>query len=80
MAARDTTKPKPRAANKKADSSAPQEPDEAALETSPFRERLRLLYLGRSLAAHRFRYALVAFDIVTILFIIGTSFAPAPKG
>jgi voltage-gated potassium channel len=40
------------------------------------RERLRLLYLGKSRAAHRFRYGLLAFDIITIMFIIGTSFMP----
>ena len=40
------------------------------------RERLRSLYYGHSDAAHRFRYALLAFDIVTIIFIIGTSFTP----
>ena len=42
----------------------------------PFRERLRLLYHGRSLAAHRFRYGLLAFDILTIVFIVATSFIP----
>lgn len=42
----------------------------------PFRERLRLLYHGRSLAAHRFRYGLLAFDILTIAFIVATSFIP----
>ena len=31
---------------------------------------------GRSVAAHRFRYALLAFDVLTILFIIATSFVP----
>jgi voltage-gated potassium channel len=46
-------------------------------EAAPsFRERLRSLYHGRSLDAHRFRYGLLAFDIVTILFIVGTSFVP----
>ncbi len=50
------------------------EETEAAVETESLRERLRLLYHGRSQAAHRFRFALVAFDIVTILFIIVTSF------
>ena len=48
--------------------------DETEVETPPFRERLRLLYHGRSQTAHRFRYALVAFDVITILFIIVTSF------
>ena len=42
----------------------------------PLRERLRLLYHGHSLAAHRFRYGLLAFDILTIVFIIATSFIP----
>jgi voltage-gated potassium channel len=40
------------------------------------RERLRLLYHGRSLTAQRFRYGLIAFDILTVVFIIGTSFVP----
>lgn len=35
---------------------------------------LRNLYEGRSAKAHRFRYGLLAFDIVTILFVIITSF------
>ncbi|XSG82682.1 MAG: potassium channel family protein [Methyloligella sp. ZOD6] len=38
------------------------------------RERLRQLYFGRSEAAHRFRLVLLAFDILTIIFIIATSF------
>nr|WP_034491475.1 potassium channel family protein [Afifella pfennigii] len=37
---------------------------------------MRLLYEGHSQRAHRFRYALLAFDIVTVLFIVGTSFVP----
>jgi len=45
-------------------------------EKESLRERLRLLYHGQSLTAHRFRYGLLAFDIVTIIFIIGTSFIP----
>jgi len=45
-------------------------------DASSLRERIRLLYHGRSLTAHRFRYALLAFDILTILFIVGTSFIP----
>ena len=65
MAVKNTTKTKP---------AASKEPAQA--ETVPFRERLRLLYLGKSRAAHNFRYGLLAFDIVTILFIVGTSFIP----
>ena len=42
----------------------------------PFRERLRLLYHGHSIAAHRFRYGLLALDVVIIAFIIATSFIP----
>jgi len=38
--------------------------------------RLRLLYEGDTLEAHRFRYALLVFDITTILFIIVPSFLP----
>jgi voltage-gated potassium channel len=38
------------------------------------REELRRLYFGRSREAHRFRYALLTFDILVILFIIATSF------
>ena len=52
------------------------EKEETEEETPPLRERLRLLYHGRSIAAHRFRFALVAFDILTIVFIIVTSFIP----
>jgi voltage-gated potassium channel len=51
-------------------------PKEAEPEAEPLRERLRLLYHGRSGAAHRFRYGLLAFDIITIIFIVGTSFIP----
>ncbi|MBM6596738.1 potassium channel family protein [Microvirga pudoricolor] len=37
---------------------------------------LRHLYEGDSPEAHRFRYGIVVFDIVTVLFIIVTSFLP----
>ena len=43
------------------------------------RAEIRQLYEGGSLEAHRFRYALVAFDFVTILFIVATSFVPRNK-
>jgi len=52
------------------------ERDKTAVKARYFRERLRDLYNGRSLAAHRFRFGLLAFDILTILFIVGTSFIP----
>lgn len=61
---------------KSARAEKPSEPDGESETVSSYREQLRLLYHGRSLAAHRFRYALLAFDIVTILFIVGTSFIP----
>lgn len=51
-------------------------PRNGEAEAPSLREKLRRLYHGRSLAAQRFRYALLAFDILTILFIIGTSFLP----
>jgi voltage-gated potassium channel len=37
-------------------------------------ESLRFLYESEARAAQRFRYGLLAFDIVTVLFIIATSF------
>jgi voltage-gated potassium channel len=41
-----------------------------------FREWLKSLYEGRSAEAHRFRYGLLVFDIVTLVFIVATSFIP----
>jgi voltage-gated potassium channel len=40
------------------------------------RLHLKALYEGRSEQAHRFRYGLLVFDIVTLLFIVATSFIP----
>jgi voltage-gated potassium channel len=40
------------------------------------RQALRYYYEGHSLEAQRFRYAMVAFDIATIAFIVATSFVP----
>jgi voltage-gated potassium channel len=37
---------------------------------------LRHLYEGGTREAHQFRYGLLAFDLVTLLFIVATSFAP----
>lgn len=37
---------------------------------------LKELYEGDSVRAHKFRYGLLAFDLVTILFVIVTSFIP----
>ena len=48
-------------------------PAEAQAETTSFRDQLGRLYLGQSRVAHHFRYGLLIFDAVTIMFIIGTS-------
>ncbi len=48
---------------------------EAVARPSPV-ERLRELYEGHSRRAHRFRAAVFTFDLLTIAFIIGTSFLP----
>lgn len=40
----------------------------------PLKTRIRELYEGQSKRAHRFRYALVAFDLATITFLITSSF------
>ena len=37
---------------------------------------LRQLYEGRSPAGHRFRYALLAFDLVSLVYVVATSFLP----
>lgn len=41
------------------------------------RKSLRRLYEGATPQGVRFRYALLAFDVVTVLFIIATSFLPS---
>ncbi len=41
-----------------------------------WRQSLRDLYEAHTPACNRFRYGLLAFDIVTILFIVATSFIP----
>jgi voltage-gated potassium channel len=50
----------------------------AASASAPpdWRERLRDLYETRTPLGQRFRYGLLAFDIVTIVFIVATSFIP----
>lgn len=42
-----------------------------------FKETVRELYEGTTPRGVRFRYALLAFDIVTVAFIVATSFLPA---
>jgi voltage-gated potassium channel len=49
------------------------------MTATPFRRAqasIRRLYEGASDQAHQFRYALLAFDLVTLLFIVATSFVP----
>ena len=41
--------------------------------------RIRQLYEGETFIGVRFRYALLVLDIVTVLFIVATSFLPRSK-
>jgi voltage-gated potassium channel len=60
-------------------------PDEHGLRESVairfeiLKGRIRQLYEGETLGGVRFRYALLVLDIVTVLFIIATSFLPRSK-
>jgi len=45
-------------------------------EIGDIRKRLKSLYEGGSRRAHQFRYGLLIFDIVTLIFIVATSFVP----
>lgn len=49
---------------------------EEATPLHRLREWLRELYFGAEPEAHRFRFALLAFDAATVLFVIAVSFAP----
>ena len=44
------------------------------MNVSVVETHLRFLYEAEHPTAYRFRYALLAFDLFTILFIVGTSF------
>ena len=44
-----------------------------------WKDNLRQLYEGEALPSVRFRYALLALDIVTVLFIVATSFVPRTR-
>lgn len=46
--------------------------------TGNWRDALGALYEGESERAQRFRYGLLAFDLMTVAFIVLTSFAPQP--
>jgi voltage-gated potassium channel len=51
----------------------------AAATPELWKDNLRQLYEGETLLSVRFRYALLALDIVTILFIVATSFVPRTR-
>ena len=75
MVARNATRARSAASStRKASRSSVSQASDVRAEAPSLREKLRLLYFGTSQTAHRFRYGLLVFDIVTILFIIGTSF------
>jgi hypothetical protein len=48
-----------------------------AMSFASFQKNVRRLYEGATTQGVRFRYTLLAFDIVTVLFIIATSFLPS---
>ena len=66
----------PRPATRKGSRSSPPPPGDTQAEMTTFRDRLSRLYFGKSHLAQRFRYGLLIFDVVTIAFIVGTSFLP----
>jgi len=47
---------------------------DATIKTPSLRQRIWTLYEGDVPASHRFRYGLLVFDLVTIAFVIATSF------
>ncbi len=49
------------------------------MTSEPWKDNLRQLYEGETLRGVRFRYALLAFDVVTVLFIVATSFVPRSR-
>jgi len=50
-----------------------------AMTPEPWKDNLRQLYEGETLRSVRFRYALLALDILTVLFIVATSFVPRTR-
>ncbi len=50
-----------------------------AARLGEFRKDLKNLYEGGSRRSHRFRYGLLVFDIVTLMFIVATSFTPRER-
>jgi voltage-gated potassium channel len=74
MVVRKIAKPRSATSSTRKASPSASEDHETEAELPSLRGKTRLLYFGKSATAHRFRYGLLVFDIVTILFIIGTSF------
>ena len=54
----------------------PERPTHPMSNLQDIRQALRDLYEADTPRAHRFRYALLGFDLFTIAFIVGTSFLP----
>jgi voltage-gated potassium channel len=71
-----TTKRTPSASTKKRAAPEPGNASGSAEPSHPWIQYLRGLYEGRSQEAIRFRYGLLTFDIVTVTFIVLSSFAP----
>lgn len=44
------------------------------MHSPALKQKIADLYEGDSQTAHRFRYALLVLDVVTILFLIGSTF------
>lgn len=57
-------------------------PDTApsGLPKTALTDRIRLLYEGRSRRAQRFRYALVAFDVLVLVYVAASSFVSTEDG
>jgi voltage-gated potassium channel len=53
--------------------------DSLAVPFELLKSRIRQLYEGETLVGVRFRYALLVLDIVTVLFVVATSFLPRSK-
>ena len=56
--------------------SSPLRPADDHAKAPTIRDQLSRLYFGKTRVADRFRYGLLVFDVVTLGFIVGTSFLP----
>jgi len=50
-----------------------------AMSPELWKDNLRQLYEGETLRSVRFRYTLLVLDVVTVLFIVATSFVPRTR-